>query len=61
MQGVNDYVARAHQEQVTSLNLEISRLKHRISNAKEYLKARAYPENAINQAEHELNLAMSGK
>jgi hypothetical protein len=64
MQGVNDYVARqsaAKDLEITQLNQTIRRLEYRIGNAKEYLKGRAYPENAINLAEHELNLAMSGK
>lgn len=61
MQGVNDYVAQAHHHEITKLNMEINRLKHRISNAQEYLKGRAYPENAINQAQRELNLAMNGQ
>lgn len=64
MQGVNDYVARqsaAKDLEITQLNQTIRRLEYRIGNAQEYLRARAYPENAINLAEHELRLAMSGK
>lgn len=61
MKGVNDYVSQAHQETVTNLNLQIKRLEYRIENAREYLKNRAYPESAINLAEQELSLAMSGK
>lgn len=64
MQGVNDYVARqsaAKDLEITQLNQTIRRLEYRISNAQEYLKGRAYPESAINQAEQELRLAMSGK
>lgn len=64
MQGVNDYVARqiaAKDLEITNLKLNIRRLEHRIGNAREYLKNRSYPNSAINLAEQELRLAMSGK
>jgi hypothetical protein len=64
MQGVNDYTARERQakdQEITNLKLNIRRLEHRIGNAQEYLKNRPYHQSAINLAEHELNLAMSGK